>query len=364
MHRDYHEPKRASRHRFRDLSPIKLTDIFKSLRRRRLRRGVSHRSSSIHSRSCPPPFADHDSSPVQLTSPDLSTSSSLHISRYRSDAVSFLSATEEDCSSGMSTSSSGLQGALPSVERAHISLRPFPAFPTSPFMFQLRSASTNDHLVERLEQHLRRLSIGDASPDHIVPKDSSRDISMDVCMGPNVSPQQSIDSGTSPRCVLSDKDVHKLMSSPHDQNVVPMILVTSVDAKHAKPLPPSDKRPSRAPFGPSNLINRPTNVPPAKSERKTIPDDPFTTQPHGSAYPPDYTLTFRLPSFPPGYSSPSKYAPETPTPMCCDHLGDCRGDLWEILHPPLVPGALILPPFKLPPLSTSLFDDVSTPLPL
>jgi hypothetical protein len=359
MPRDHPVRKLTGRYRFRDVSHMKLTDIFKSLRCRRLRRDVSRRSSLAHSLNFPPPLADLDASPLQPLSPDLSTSSSLHISRYRSDAVSILSATEEDCSSGMSTSSSGLERTSPVVERGHFSPRPLPAFPTSPSMFQLRSASTE---VDRLEQHLRGLSLADASPDHVaLSKNSSRDIPMDVCL--DVSLQRIIDPETLSCRAVSDEDAQKPMSSPHGQNIVPMIFITSVDAKNAKPLPPSAQRPSRTPFGPSNFIHHPTNVPSTKTKRKTPPDDPFTTQPDGSAYPPDYDLIFRLPSFPVAYSSPTKYAPETPTPMCCDHFGDCRGDLWEILHPPLVASRFTLPPFKLPPLSTDLFNDMSTPLP-
>lgn len=367
LSRNYYEGKVTTRHRFRDVSHMKLTDIFKSLRRRRLRRDtVSHRSLT-HPRSLPLPFADHDSSPAQPPSPDPCTSPSLRVSYYRSDASaeSTLSATAEDGSFGMSTSSSGLEGTPGPPDVLESRRQPVPAFPTSPSVFQLRSTSTKDYLVERLEQHLRRLSLGDASPDHpALPKSSSRDIAMDVCLGsPNVSLQHTVDPD-----VRSDKrDAQKPASLPHDQNVVPMILITSVDAKHAKPLPPSAQRPSRTPFGPSNHIDHlTTNVPSAtKFERKTTPDDPFTTQPYGFVYPPDYNLTFRLPPFPSVYSSPSKDAPETPTPMCCDHFGDCRGDLWEILHPPLVAGTFTLPPFKLPPLSLSagLFDDVSTTLP-
>lgn len=350
----------TGRHRFRDVSHMKLTDIFKSLRCRRLRRDVSRRSSLTHSLGFPPPLADHDASPLQHPSPDPSTSSSQLISRYRSDAESILSTTEEDYSSGMSASSSGLERTSPDVGRErHFSPRRVPAFPTSPSMFQLRSASTE---VDRLEQHLRELSLADASPDHVAPpKNSSRDTPMDVCL--DVSLQRTIDPETFSCRAASDEDAQKPKSSPHGQNVVPMILITSVDAKHAKPLPPSAPRPSRTPFGPSNFIHHPTNVPPTKTKRKTPPDDPFTTQPGGSTYPPGYDLTFRLPSFPTAYSSPTKYAPETPTPMCCDHFGDCRGDLWEILHPPLVAGRFTLPPFKLPPLSRDLFNDMCTPLP-
>ncbi|KAH0828954.1 hypothetical protein J3R83DRAFT_2383 [Lanmaoa asiatica] len=366
MPRDYCGRKLTGRHRFRDVSlTMKLMDIFESLRRRRLRRNVSRRSSLTRSRNIPPPFDDHDSSPVQLPSPNLSTSPPLHISRYRSDSISLLNVIEKDCSSGMSTSCSSLEGTTDVGWERRFSTRPVPAFPTSPSTFQLRSTSMEDYLVERLEQHLGRLSLGEGSSDQIVlPKSLSRDISMDMCVGsPNVSLQRIIDPGTSSCRVPSDRDAPKPTSSPQDQNVVPMILITSVDAKHAKPLPPSTQRSSRTPFGPSNLVNRLTNAPSVNTERKKLSEDPFTTQPHDSTYPPDYNLTFRLPSFPSAYSGPTKYAPETPTPMCCDHFGDCSGDLWEILHPPLVAGTFTLPPFKLPPLSTGLFDDVSTPLP-
>lgn len=359
MPRDRHVRKLTGRHRFRDVSHMKLTDMFKSLRCGRFRRDVSRRSSLTHSRSFPPPPADHDSSPVQPPFPDLSTSSPLHISRYRSDAISILSATEEDCSSGMSTSSSVLERTPSHVARGrHSSPHPIPTFPTSPSMFQLRSASTKDYLVDQLEQHLRQLNLGDANSDGVaLPKNSSRDIPMDVCPGgPTLDV---INPKTSSRHA---RDTQKPMSSPDDQNVVPMILITSVDAKHPKPLPPSAQRPSRTPFGASNFIHQPTNDPSHKSKLKTPPDDPFTMQPYGSTYPPDYNLTFRLPSFPSAYSGPVKYAPETPTPMCCDHFGDCKGDLWEVLHPPLVAGRFTLPPFQLPPLNTGIFDDMSTPL--
>ncbi|KAG8220524.1 hypothetical protein J3R82DRAFT_3228 [Butyriboletus roseoflavus] len=239
---DYHEGKVTGRHRFRDATHVKLTDIFKSLRRRRLRRDVSHRSSLTHSRSLPLPFADHDSSPAQSPPPHPCTSPSLHASCYHSDAASVL---EEDCSSGMSkASSSGLKGTPP--DGRHFSPNPAPAFPTSPSVFQLRSASTKDYLVERLEQHLRRLSLGDASPDHaaLITESSSRDIAMGVCLkSPNVSPQRTVHPETSSRRVLSDRDAQKPKPWRHDQNVVPMILVTSVDAKHAKPLPLSTQRP-------------------------------------------------------------------------------------------------------------------------
>ena len=351
MPRDYHDRKIKRRHRFRDVSHMKLMNIINSLRHRRLRRDVPHRSSSSsHSRCFPPPFADHDLSPVQPLSPDLSISPSLHISRYRSDAASILSVTEEDCSSGMSTSSPSLEGILSDMDRGlghHVSPHSVPTFPTFPNMFQLRSTSKKDYLVERLEQHLGRLCLGDiGSPDRVPLRNSSRDIPMDV------SPQRTADPETSSHRALSERNAQKPTPSPHDQNVVPMILITSVDAKHAKPLPPSDQRPSRTPFGPSNLLNHPTNVSSAESKQKTlVQDDPFTTHP-GS-----HDLFFSLPSIPLACSS--AYTPETPTPMYCDHPGDCSGDLWEILHPPLVMGRFTLPPFTLPPLRTGLFDDVS-----
>ncbi|KAF8131871.1 hypothetical protein EV363DRAFT_1329386 [Boletus edulis] len=353
MVRDYHVRKAIDRHRFRDVSHIKLTDIFKSLRRRRYRSKVPQRYSLTRSGSFPPPLANHDSSPVPPLSPDIFTPSSRR--RYRSDAVSILSATESDC-----LSSFGLKGTLPVAERErHFSPRPFPTFATSPSLFQLRSSSTKDYLVDRLEEHLRQLSLGDASPDLL--NNSSRDIPMEMCA--DVSLPRTIDSEMSSRRVLSDRDAKNTLSSPRDQNVVPMILVTSVDAKHAKPLPPSSKRPSRTPLGPSNITNHPTNVPSTKPKPKTSHDDPFTTQSHSSVLPPNYNLTFRLPAFPMARSSPTKYVLETPTPMCCDHVGDCRGDLWEVLHPPLVVDRFTLPPFKLPPLSTGLFGDMFTPLP-
>ena len=230
-------------------------------------------------------------------------------------------------------------------------------------MFQLRSSSTEDYLVDRLERHLRGLSLADESPDRVaLPKNSSRDIAMDVCL--DVSLRQTIDPKTFSRRSVSDENAQKPISPPHGQNVVPMILITSVDAKHAKPLPPSAQQPSRTPFSPSNPTNHPTNVPSTtKTKRETPPDDPFTTWPDGFAHPPNYDLTFRLPSFPTAYLSPTKYAPETPTPMCCDHFGDCQGDLWEILHPPLVASRFTLPPFEFPPMREGLFDDMSTPLP-
>ncbi|KAG6382157.1 hypothetical protein JVT61DRAFT_802 [Boletus reticuloceps] len=247
MVRDYHARKATDRHRFRDVSHMKLTDIFKSLRRRRYRSKVPQRYSLTRSGSFPPPLANYDSSPVLPLSPDIFTPSSRR--RYRSDAVSILSATESDCLSGMSTSSSGLKGTLPVAERErHFSPRPFPTFATSPSLFQLRSSSTKDYLVDRLEQHLRQLSLGDASPDLL--KHSSRDTQMEMCA--DVSLPRTIDSEMSSRRALSDRDAKNALSSPRDQNAVPMILVTSVDAKHAKPLPPSSQRPSRTPLGPSN----------------------------------------------------------------------------------------------------------------
>ncbi|KAF8557916.1 hypothetical protein OG21DRAFT_141321 [Imleria badia] len=334
MPRDYHARKPTCRSRFRDVSHMKLTDIFKSLRRRRLRSDISRRSSLTHSLSFPPPLTDHDSSPVQLPSHDPSTSSPV---RYRSDALSILSATEEDCSSGMSNLSTGLQGIPPDAERRrHLSLRPVSTFITSPSMFQLRSASTGDHLVDQLEEHLRQLSLGDASTDHVaLPKNSSRDIiPMDMSM--DASLPRTIGLGTSSRRALSNSDAQKPVSSPRAENVVPTILITSVDAKHSKPLPSSSQRPSRTPLGSSTFINHPTDVHSTDLKQTTPRDDPFATQQPGFAYPPDYNLTFRLPSFPSAYSNPSKYPPETPTPMCCDHFGDCSGDLWEVLHPPLV----------------------------
>lgn len=356
MPRDYRARKLTGRPRFRDVSHIKLTDIFKSLRRRRLRRDAARRSSLTHSRSFPLPLADHDSSLVRPPSIHLSTSSFVC---YRSDTISIPGATEEDCSSGMSTSNTGLRGIPPDVERgSHMSPRPIPTFITSLSTFQLRSVSTKDYPVDWLEQHLRQLSLGDTSTDHLAPpKNSSRDIPMNVCL--DVSLPRTINIGMSSCRAHSDNDVQKPVSSPHDENLVPMILITSVDAKHPKHLPHSFQRPPRTPFGLSNFINHPTNAHSAKSKQN---DDPFTTPPD-SAYPSDYNLTFRLPSFPHAYSSPFNYPPETPTPMCCDHFGDCRGDMWEVLHPPLVAGRFTLPPFKLPPLSTGLFDDVASPLP-
>lgn len=358
MPRDHHTRSLTSRRRFGDVSHIKLTDIFKSLRRRRLRKNVSQRSSVTHSQSFPLPLAD--SSHVQLSSPDISALS--HV-RYRAHAAGILGATDEDCSSGMSTSSSGLKGTPPGPDTqkdGHFTLRSVPTLPTSPSVFQLRSASRKDYLVDRLEQHLRQLSLGDASPEDVaVLRNSSRDTQIDVCLGGSLP--RTVDPEKSSRLAFSERDTQ---NSPHGQNVVPMILVTSADAKHAKPLPPSPQRPSRTPFGPSSFINidHLTNVPSTKSTRRTPPDDPFATS-HCATYPPNYNLIFRLPSFPSTYPSPSKYAPETPTPMCCDHLGDCSGDQWEVLHPPLVAGRFTLPPFKLPPLSTELFSDTFTPLP-
>ncbi|KAN0081668.1 hypothetical protein V8E55_009292 [Tylopilus felleus] len=351
MPSDYYARKPTGRHRFRDVSHMKLTDIFKSLRRRRLRSDVFRRSALTHSRSFPPPLADHDSPPIQICSPNLFASSS---ARYCSDAVNILSVTEKECSSGICTSSSVLASDRCLVEREpHLSPRPIPAFQTSPSAFQLRSASTKDYLVDALEQHLRQLSLGDASPVH--KSSSSRDVPM--CLDVPIDPETSLQR------TLSDSHAQKPTSLPHDQNAVPMILITSVDAKHARPLPPSSQRPSRTPFGPSNFIDHPTDIHAAKSKLKTLPDDPFRTQPHTSAYPPDYSPTFRLPSFPSASSTSSEYSPETPTPMCCDHFGDCRGDMWEVLHPPLVAGRFTLPPFKLPSMSTGLFDDMPPSLP-
>lgn len=349
MPRDYHDRKLTRRHRFRNASHLKLMDIIKSLRHRRLRRSVSHRSSSTHSRTSGFPLLVAD--PVQPLSLDISTSPSLRLSCYRSDAASILSITEEDCSSGMSASSPSLDGTSSGVDRGHLlSLHSVPNFPTSPSVFQLRSSSPGDYLVERLEQKLRRLHLGDvASPNHVSSSSPLRVIPMDVSPQPFCRP---------PSAVKAQKPA----SSPRDQNVVPTIHITSADAKHAKPLPLSDHRPSgRTPFGSSNYINQLTNVSSTKSKLNTLTlDDPFTTLPgpHGAAYPfPDH-LTFHLPSFP--LASSSLYAPETPTPMYCDHPGDCSGGLWEIWHPPLVASRFTLPPFALPPLDEGIFDDTAT----
>lgn len=381
---DYRDRK-MSRHRFRDATHMKLMDILNSLRHRKLRRNVSHRSSS-HSRGFPPPFADHHLSPL------LSDLSPLHaISRYRSDARSSLSVTEEDCSSGMSTSSRGR--ILFDMDRGHHSSPPpAPTFPTSPSMFQLRSTSTKDYLVERLEQHLSRLRLGDVvSPDHD-DHDASPPIPHDAPM--DVSPQRPIDPEPAPKHLaarpfsFSESNTQKSTSSlPHDPTAVPMILITSVGAKHGKPstLPPSDQRQrpssvSRTPLGPSTLVNQPAGAThastSAEAQRKSklrlpLDDDPFValvTSPQsgpgdprsGHHHPPanEKDHIFRLASLP-GLGSARPYAPETPTPMYCDHAGDCRGELWEAMHPPLGVGRFVLPPFTLPSLCTGLFDDVS-----
>ncbi|KAF8845926.1 hypothetical protein BDN67DRAFT_960560 [Paxillus ammoniavirescens] len=364
----------TSSHRFNDVSRTKLLDIFKSLRHRKLPKDASRRVSLTRTRSLSPPtFACHTISPTQPLLP--ATSPSLCVLRCRSDAVSILSVTEEDYSSGMSLSSSSLDFA-PEVE---VNRHRFPhsILPVSPSAFQLRSESTKDYLVERLEQHLQRLSLGDASPATFptsssairpVPSNttSSDDTPMDVYFESqrlDVSLRQKCHPETSPppppvHVLRKGQLSHDKLNSSFSNNkevTVPVIVITSVGAEQAKPFQPSAPRSFRTPFGSSNGV---TYNQSSKS-KPPPPEDPFISH---VTYPLDYNLTFRIPPFASTESSPAWYAPETPTPMGCGHFGDCSGDLWDIMHPPLVTHAFTLPPFALPPLNSRLFGDMSAPL--
>ncbi|KIJ07046.1 hypothetical protein PAXINDRAFT_19748 [Paxillus involutus ATCC 200175] len=370
----------TSSHRINDVSRTKLLDIFKSLRHRKLPKDASRRVSLTRTRSfSPPTFACHTISPTRPLLP--ATSPPLCVSRCRSDAVSILSVTEEDHSSGMSFSSSSLDCA-PEVEGGQHHF-PHSILPASPSTFQLRSESTKDYLVERLEQHLQRLSISDASPATFptsssairpVPSKmtSSDDTPMDVYFESqrlDASLRQKCHPETSPPPppvhVLREGQLsHDKPNSSFSSNkevTVPVIVITSVGAEQAKPFQPSAPRSFRTPFGSSNLTNGVTYNQTSKAKQPP-PEDPFMSQSPHVTYPPDYNLTFRIPPFASTESSPAWYAPETPTPMGCDHFGDCSGDLWDILHPPLVTHAFMLPPFALPPLNSRLFGDMSAPL--
>ncbi|KAG9312338.1 hypothetical protein JVU11DRAFT_7654 [Chiua virens] len=348
-------PKPTGRHRFRDISPTKLMDLIKSLRHRCLRRSISHRSTTLtRSYAFSLPFADHESSHVSFhhDCPSISESPSFHIPRYPSNARRISRVTQEDRSAGLSTSTPNLKTDLANASvtvgvRRHFSPQAISALPTTPSTFQLRSTSGKDYLVEQLENQLSRMNLGDVSLEHL--SSFSRDIPMDVCPPSEVA----VDGGTS----------KPLASFSHDQDIIPMILITSVDSVHAKPLPHSNQRSSITPFGQSNIINYATNISSTKSNKEASSDDPFVTQPtHTATYPPDYNLTFRVPPFPLAHSI--SYAPETPTPMLCDHFGDCSGDLWDIWHPPLVASRFTLPPFTFPPLSSDLFDGASVNIPV
>ncbi|KAF9222419.1 hypothetical protein BS17DRAFT_187758 [Gyrodon lividus] len=391
-HPRHRKVRSTSSHRLNDVSRTKVMDIFKSLRHRKLPKDVSRRISlTITPSLSPPTFAHQTVSPTQPLSPALTriltTSPPLCVSRRHSDAVSILSVTEEDYSSGMSLSSSSLDCAPLEVEagRHH---PPYSILPSSPSTFQLRSESTEDYLVERLEQHLQRLSLGDGSPatfpsSSSAPRPaltqiiSSDETSMDFYIESKKS-HASLRQHSDPETSSPPPPVHVLCKSQLSQDMsnswfsknkeakvavpvpVPVIVITSVDAKQARPFQPSAPPSSRTPFGSSNLTNRITNVQ-IPRHKEPPPEDPFISRSPHVACPLDYNLTFRLPPFPSAHSSPAWYAPETPTPMGCDHLGDCSGDLWDILHPPLVPRPFSLPPFELPPLNSGLFGGMSAP---
>ncbi|KIK79605.1 hypothetical protein PAXRUDRAFT_834018 [Paxillus rubicundulus Ve08.2h10] len=367
----------TSSHRTNDVSRTKLLDIFKSLRHRKLLKGASRQVSLTRPRSPSPPiFACHTISPTPPLLPAMSPP--LCVSRCCSDAVSILSVTEEDYSSGMSLSSSSLDCVLEvNGGRHHL----HSILSTSPSAFQLRSESTKDYLVERLEQHLQRLSIGGASPASFPtsPSSSSSAIrpALSQMTGSDNTPMdvyfenQRLDTSlrqkSHPETSSPPPPVHVLRKGqlshdkpnswfPNNQEVtVPVIVITSVGAEQAKPFQPSAPRSFRPP---SNLTNGVTNNQTSKF-KQFPPEDPFISQSPHVTYPSDYHLTFRIPPSTSTESSPAWYVPETPTPMGCNHFGDCSRDLWDILHPPLVTHPFMLPPFELPPLNSGPFGGIS-----
>ncbi|KIJ66109.1 hypothetical protein HYDPIDRAFT_110270 [Hydnomerulius pinastri MD-312] len=311
-----------------------------------------------------PTFADHVVSPmIQPLLPSLTQILAFaprrRVSGCRSDARSILSVTEGDCSVG--SSSLSIHDASTEI------CQPLPTgFPASPSKFELRCESTEDYLVERLEQHLQRLSLDDAVCALPPVTASSDAISMDICLE---SQSQDVSLPRNPilltlpapqpsillSATLLPRDTPRSTFSGDDGPSVPMIVITSVDAKHARPFQPSAQRSSRTPFGSSNFANLTTaDIPPYKPP--TAFDDPFISP----CVPSPTTLTFRLPPFPSTYPHPAWCStPETPTPTVCEHFGECSEDLWDILHPPLVARPFTLPPFALPPLHPGLFEEMT-----
>ncbi|KAH7883360.1 hypothetical protein F5I97DRAFT_234335 [Phlebopus sp. FC_14] len=368
--------------RMSDISRSKLGNIFKSLRHKRLRKEVTRKASLSVARSYPP---TDSSAPIGLPShphpPDPPSDrepagSRLHpVDICRSDVSSITSVTEDfPCSMNMSVSSFDHAPVEREFDSCH---SPSTGLATSPSTFQLRSVSGKDYLVDRLEQDLQRLSLSEkslaAAPSGSLPGVVISDsLPVDPPFrrpGADAYTTSTPASETKPtpltahlstECFQRDK-VARTSFSPKEVGV-PVIVITSVNAKHAKQLQ-SSARSSKTPLRFSNMTNSVSAVP---IVRQMTIDDPFMSS--SGALDPDHS--FHLPPVPliPVRDTriahthlPAWCSPETPTRTGCERSTSCHEDLLDVLHSPLVTQPFFLPPFALPPLRPSLFSGTSTP---
>ncbi|KAG1851319.1 hypothetical protein DFJ58DRAFT_728979 [Suillus subalutaceus] len=371
-----------------EVSPIKLGHFFKSVRHHRLKGKIMVEQQTT---SAPSPYPEFDM--------NLSPPSRQPPYEWNTDHSSLLPGIKNTriFSESASRSTTAEQSIVPSEEssRSLFVMRPsktasalLPKAPVDPFadnsgassalmsspsMFDLRSHSAGDYIVRQLGATLEKLSLsesqyakleGDVLPikslntRYNVPKsvltvtssfqDSPTSSDMIVSPAPLCTPKfkDSLASGylANLKQQLQEKRwlcrFARSTSAKTHLAVAPTIFITSVDAKHPKPL--------RSPVGLfgqvshiKDLLNDPA-LQPLPLANSPYPDDPFNADPFSSNHP--------LPSTPTSeetgeVTEPAWYLPATPSRAHLELLPSGGEEFATALS------ATITNPFDLPPFS-------------
>ncbi|KAG1794111.1 uncharacterized protein HD556DRAFT_440052 [Suillus plorans] len=364
-----------------EVSPIKLSHIFKSIRHHRLKGkvAVEQQTTSVPS---PHPESDMSLSPPSRHPPyEWNTSysrllSGINNTRIFSQSTS-RSTTAEQSIAPSEESSRSLFGMRPSKTTS----APLPKAPvdtvtdrsgassaliSSPSMFNLRSHSAGDYIVRQLSATLEKLSLGESHyaklQENISPI-KSLNTSSDMIVSP--APHWSAKFKDSPasgylanlKQQLQEKrwlcKFARSTSAKAHVAVAPTIFITSVDGKHPKPL-----------CSPVGLFGQASHIKdllgdsapqPLPLANSPCPDDPFNADPCAYNHPSQYDLPL-LPSTPTReVTDPAWYLPGTPS-RAYPELFPSGGEELATALSATITNPFDLPPFSVPFMKQGLLD--------